>query len=125
MHQNGSEPTDKGDFETRPRPVPPPGTIASASLPGYRRAGVGAGCVDPLPPTAPPRHLYGACKPSRGVVLGRASRSRTSQVRSLRRAPCVLATLGFRPLKFPDLLAYRALRALEMTYSVFGPSACR
>src|SRR5262249_55834531 len=37
-------------------PVPPPGAIASASLPGYRRAGVGAGCVDPLPPTAPPRH---------------------------------------------------------------------
>src|SRR5215218_7540484 len=58
MHQNGSEPTDKGDFKTRPRPVPPPGAIASASLPGYRRAGVGAGCVDPLPPTAPPRHLF-------------------------------------------------------------------
>ncbi len=41
--------------ETRPRPVPPPGAIASASLPGYRRAGGGVGRVDPLPPTAPPR----------------------------------------------------------------------
>src|SRR5437762_1778195 len=48
MHQNGSEPTDKGDFETRPRPVPPPGAIASASLPGYRRAGVGAGSIAPV-----------------------------------------------------------------------------
>src|SRR5213593_4285234 len=44
----------------RPRPVPPPGANASASLPGYRRAGVGAGCVDPLPPTAPPRHALRA-----------------------------------------------------------------
>src|SRR2546423_2628103 len=43
-------------FEARPRLVPPPGATASASLPGYRRAGAGAGRWDPLPPTAPPRH---------------------------------------------------------------------
>src|SRR5919199_743851 len=36
MHQNGSEPTDKGDFETRPRPVPPPGAIASLARRGFR-----------------------------------------------------------------------------------------
>src|SRR5215211_458369 len=60
--------------KARPRPVPPPGAIASASLPGYRRAGVGAGCVDPLPPTAPPRHLLRrtqalAWRCSRAIVL--------------------------------------------------------
>ena len=69
MHQNALT-TNEGDFKARPRPVPPPGAIASASLPGYRRAGVGAGCVDPLPPTAPPRHALGPCKPSHRGVLG-------------------------------------------------------
>ncbi len=34
------------------------GRFASASLPGYRRAGAGEGRVDPLPPTAPPRLLF-------------------------------------------------------------------
>src|SRR6266487_1817935 len=58
-------------FKARPRLVPPPGTTASASLPGYRRAGVGAGRVDPLPPPAPPRHaLFGACKPAHLGILG-------------------------------------------------------
>src|SRR5881394_3272431 len=60
-------------FEARPRLVPPPGATASASLPGYRRAGAGAGRWDPLPPTAPPRHVFGACKPSHFGVLGRSS----------------------------------------------------
>src|SRR3954447_11565310 len=57
MHQNGSRPTDKGDFQARPRPVPPPGAIASASLPGYRRAGVGAGAGGAPPPPPPPPPL--------------------------------------------------------------------
>src|SRR5436190_4775988 len=80
MHQNADYyPRLRETYRARPRPVPPPGAIASASLPGYRRAGVGAGCVDPLPPTAPPRHLSGPA--------------------NLRWwTPCVLARLAFRAL---------------------------
>src|SRR5215208_6119146 len=119
MHQNGSEPTDKGDFKTRPRPVPPPGAIASASLPGYRRAGVGAGCVDPLPPTAPPRHPFRRLQT--GASAARltidsltyatstlaspiVSRPTAAWFRHLRllpdgQSPASLARLGFRDLR--------------------------
>ena len=51
MYKNGGSRFHKA----RSRSVPPPGAIASASLPGYRRAGWGAGRVDPLPPAAPPQ----------------------------------------------------------------------
>src|SRR5438874_4655831 len=96
-------------FKTRPRPVPPPGAIASASLPGYRRAGVGAGCVDPLPPTAPPRHVCGPRKAAHLGVLGRLSRSRFKCTR-----------FANRPAS-PALLAFRALRAVDDRSS--GPGA--
>ena len=57
MSHDERDPREGRSLQTRPRPVPPPGAIASASLPGYRRAGGGAGRVDPLPPAAPPRQL--------------------------------------------------------------------
>src|SRR5262245_30106400 len=51
------------------------------------------------PPRRPnPRLPVGRCKPSSGGILGRATRSCTSPVHSLRRPPCVLARLGLRGL---------------------------
>ena len=57
MHNNGLNPQIRVQGErrgktlkTRPRPVPPPGTIASASLPGYRRAGVARAVWTPCLP---------------------------------------------------------------------------
>ena len=54
----GNDGEERRFHKARSRSVPPPGAIASASLPGYRRAGWGAGRVDPLPPAAPPQPSF-------------------------------------------------------------------
>src|SRR5215210_2305837 len=95
-------------IKTRPRPVPPPGAIASASLPGYRRAGGGVGRVDPLPPTAPPPPpVFRALQSFVWLcVLGRASRSFSGPAKLRLAASSVgrLAHVAFATLASPPSL---------------------
>ena len=90
-----------------------PGVFASASLPGYRRAGVGEGRADPLPPAAPPPPLP---RPTRAPARARGVRARALLARGASGVPRFSPPPGA-----PDWI-FEVIYEVQISGDAFGPA---